>query len=150
MKSSLDNLIRTHSFPTTEAWRDFAAAAGVERTFFDPRGTRPVLDQPVKASVLQRADAVMAVAVIFDSSHECGVWVRPQARGLGLGKLTLRDAASRHCGTALSATVNATNPCASAMAHILRQCGFERLVETSDVTVWRQKFPTPQGNAAPM
>lgn len=79
-----------------------------------------------------------AVVVLFDASHEIGLWVVKSTRRHGVGTAFFARAVDAVDHALLYASVAHSNPHGRAMNRILMHTDFSPCLSTHDHTVWRR------------
>lgn len=137
MKLKLDNHLQTQIFPTIDEWRAFAASCGAPSTFYGG-ASAPQFAQSVHVSVLMLEVGCAALAPVFQTTNECGLWVAPQWRNQKLGVRVLQHALGPRNARPNLATVSHDNPDRQWMTKILLRCGFTEHVSSAKLALWRR------------
>jgi RimJ/RimL family protein N-acetyltransferase len=135
MKPSFQWQIQQLIFPKIEDWHFFAAASGIESGFFLGSDVNQV-EQPSICFVMSENSKVCAVAQLFTSSHECGLWVAAPRRGQGYGRRVFSSLLAYN-STHLYGVVAQGNPYSAAMEHLLSEFGFQNSGTVLGHRIWR-------------
>jgi RimJ/RimL family protein N-acetyltransferase len=135
MKPSFQWQTQQMSFPRIEDWHCFAAASGIESSFFLGDDVNQV-EQPSTCFVLSEKSEIYAVAQLFTDSRECGLWVTPSRRGHGYGRQAFSSLVASN-STHLYGVVSQSNPHSAAMEYLLKEFGFQNSGKVLGHSIWR-------------
>jgi GNAT superfamily N-acetyltransferase len=135
MKPNSQWQIQQLSFRKIEDWHCFAAASGIESSFFLGPDVNQV-EQPSTCFVLSENSEIYAVAQLFTSSHECGLWVAASRRGKGYGRQVFAHLLA-HSTTHLYAVISQDNAYAAAMEYLLNAFGFQHSGKVLGHGIWK-------------